>query len=160
MLMLMMLCVAGCDGKKAEGAGAFTGDVVILGETLGKPISDKSIYKSPHVGTYDKVVDGMLFSCTEVDGKISSMIVLFNQLPDYADAMSFALKMMTAYSNKYNKGVYMAYGEKFFVTRYNGNNTVSALVIPNDRGKWSVSFTFQKLNKNGVGYIKYDPDYE
>ena len=44
MLMLMMLCVVGCDGKKAEGAGAFTGDVVIMGETLGKSISDKSTY--------------------------------------------------------------------------------------------------------------------
>ena len=56
MLMLMMLCVVGCDGKKAEGAGAFTGDVVILNETLGKPISDKSTYTSSQVGTYEKVV--------------------------------------------------------------------------------------------------------
>lgn len=147
-VMLMVLC-----------AGAFAGEVVVQNETLGKPIRDKSIYTFTKGSEYVKVVnDDMLFSCTEVDGKISSMIVLFNQLPNYADAMSFALKMMTTYSNKYNKGVYMAYGENFFVTRYNGNNTVSALVIPNDRGKWSVSFTFKKLNKNGVGYIKYEQE--
>lgn len=147
-VMLVALC-----------ASMFAGEVVIQDETLGKPISDKRIYTLTKGDTYAKVVnDEMLFSCTEVNGKISSMVVLFNQLPNYADAMSFALKMMTTYSNKYNKGVYMAYGENFFVTRYNGNNTVSALVIPNERGKWSVSFTFQKLSKEGVGYIQYEQE--
>ena len=44
MLMLMMLCIVGCDGKKAEGAGVVADEVVMMGETLGKPISDKSTY--------------------------------------------------------------------------------------------------------------------
>ena len=154
MLMLLMLCVVGCDGKKAEGAGVVADEVVMVGETLGKPISDKSIYKSPHVGTYDKVVDGMLFSCTEVEGKIESMTLLF-QVASYVDAVSTALKAMTDYANKHNNGIYFASGENFFVTRYKGNNVVAATFAPNPDDTWAVSFTFKKLSKEGLNYIKY-----
>lgn len=155
MLMLMMLCVAGCDGKKAEGAGAFTGDVVILNETLGKPISDKSTYTLEEDGAYAKVVDGgMIFSCKEVNGKITSMMLSFNQLASYGDAMSIVLKMMAEYADDYNDGVYFGYSKEFFVTRYKGNNTVAALVAPNGN-HWTVAFTYQKLSKEGSDYIKY-----
>ena len=155
MLMLMVLCVAGCDGKKAESVDVFAGEVVVRGETLGKPISDKRAYTYVGGDAYEKVFeDEMLFRCTEVDGKISAM-TLMSEASSYEVAMSFTLKMMAEHANKYNDGVYLAYGGELFVTRYKGNNIVAAVVQPNDNGHWTVSFTLKKLSKNGFSYIKY-----
>ena len=78
----------------------------------------------------------------------------FNQLASYGDAMSIVLKMMAEYADKYNDGVYFGYSKEFFVTRYKGNNTVAALVAPNGN-HWTVAFTYQKLSKEGLNYIKY-----
>ena len=157
MLMLMMLCVAGCDGKKAEGVCA----AVILGEALGKPISDKSTYTLAREGTYVKVIRrGMSLYCTEVEGKITEITLLFNKFLNYEDAMSATLEKMAEYARDYNGDVYFGYSEKRFVTRYKGNNIVTAVVELNIEGYWTVAFTYQKLSKEGVLYIDYEPLYE
>lgn len=158
-VMLMMICllvVPMLKVKKADGADVFAEEVVIYGEALGKPISDKSAYTYIGRNTYEKVVKHELFfSCTEVDGKISSMKLTFNRLSTYASALAAALRPMADYANEYNNGVYFRYSEKCFVTRYKGNNTVAAEVVPDEDGYWTVSFTFKQLSKEGFSYIKY-----
>ncbi len=158
-LMLMMICllvVPMLKVKKTEGVCA----VVVMGETLGKPIVDKSTYKFITDGIYMKVVDDkMLFSCTEVDGKIASMELTLHKIYDYNDAMSVTLKMMAEYADEYNNGIYFGYSKESFVTRYKGNNIITAVVEP-AAGYWQTTFTYQKLNKEGSDYIKYKPEYE
>lgn len=146
-VMLMALC-----------ASMFAGEVVIQDETLGKPISDKRTYRFIGRNTYAKVIsDGSTLSCTEVKGKITVIMVAFANHPNYAEAMSFTLRMMAMYAKTYNGGVYIALSENFFITRYNGNNIVTARVEPDDsgNGNWIVFFTFEELGRNGLSYIKY-----
>ena len=157
MLMLMMLCIVGCDGKKAEGAST----VVIYGETMGRPISDKSTYTLLTDDNYAKLVDDKtLFCCREVDGQIVSMAIIVNRVSSYEVAMTVTLKLMDEYASEYNNGVYYGHSKNLFMTRYKGNNTVTAAVERADDGYWRMAVTYQKLSKDGLSDIKYDPDYE